>query len=119
MSATVDQMCRHKVLRTLQIRLQDDNANKAIPKVAAARNDDGREKKDHVLGDLSHHCHYVCHLVFICPYRPDDRGNKNEQSRVALLDKAHSRGNRIYWRFGLHVRTVQNERPAVPTVAGI
>jgi len=85
--------------------------------VAETRDDESRATQDLLLGDVSHHSHHMCCVVTVRTYWPDDWRDPCWHASVAILDKDHSRCNRFHRWTCVHVCSVQNVRPAVPSVA--
>ena len=77
----------------------------------------GGEAEDHLLGDVSHHCHHLRHLVALCAHRPHHGGGLQWQPGLAFLDQADRGGHRLHGGTGVYVRAVQDVRPADAALA--
>ena len=75
--------------------------------------------QDHVLGDVSHHCDHMRHLVVVRAHRPHDRRDPRRRPRMAVLDKVDRCRDWIHRRTRVHVRSVQDVRTAMSAMARI
>ena len=74
--------------------------------MAEARDEHDGTAQDHVLGVVPRRRDNVRHLVAVRSHRSNDEGDTLGRPRVAVLDEADRRRDRIHRRTRLHVRAV-------------
>ncbi len=78
--------------------------------VAEAGDDHRGKTQNNVLGHIPYHSNHLRDMVPVCT-------DPGRYSGMAILDQTNRGGYRIYRGAGFHVCTMQNVRPAVPSVA--